>query len=117
VPPDCTSIGGGTVKLDHVQITGCHCPIHINQALSAEVTNSVLDGAAVPVMLARVDALFVGNDIVGEPGMQDVGSGITAEIGGNYWGGGPPTVSSADLAQFTGSDDWSDTPIPGAGPR
>jgi hypothetical protein len=116
-PPDCTSISGGTVKLDHVQITGCHCPIHINQALSTEITGSVLDGAAVPVMLARTDALFAGNDIVGSPGIQDVGSGIAAEIGGNYWGGGAPTVSTQDPSQFTGADDWSDSPIPGAGPR
>jgi hypothetical protein len=116
-PPDCTSISGGVVKLDHVRITGCHCPIHINQALSADVTDSVLDGAAVPVMLARTDAVFAGNDIVGSPGMQDVGSGITAEIGGNYWGGGQPTLSTQDPAQFLGADDWSATPIPGAGPR
>jgi hypothetical protein len=115
--PDCTSINGGTVTLDHVRFHGCHCPIHINRAGTTTITNSVLDEAAVPVMLAQLDAVFTGNDFVGGTSMQDVGGGITADVAGNYWGGDAPDIQTGDPSQFTGTDDWSPDPIPGAGPR
>ncbi len=115
--PDCTGISGGSVFLDHVHITGCHCPIHINSADEVLITNSVFDGAAVAVMIASSDAVFTGNHIEGGTDMLDIGGGISADIAGNYWGGDAPGLDTDDDAQFVGADDWLASPIDGVGPR
>lgn len=115
--PDCTSIQDGVVRLDHVQITGCHCPIHINAAQSVEITNSIFDVAAVPVMIARTTGALTGNHFIGSPGVMDVGGGLDVDLSGNFWGGGSPTVQTSNPSQFSGTDDFSNAPFAGAGPR
>lgn len=115
--PDCTKIYDGAFELDHVQITGCHCPIHINSADSVQVTNSVFDDAAVPVMIRSTSATFHGNHFIGEPGVMDIGGNLAVDLTGNYWGGGTPTLSTGDPSQFTGVDDFLAEPVPDAGPR
>jgi hypothetical protein len=100
-----------------VRITGCHCPIHITRADSVEVTASILDSAAYPVMIARTSATFRGNVLDGVAAdFQDIGGGITADITGNYYGGGPPTLDTDDTSQFTSTEFLTDPPAD-AGPR
>lgn len=116
--PDCTSISGGTVDLEHVWFTGCHCPIHISGADGVQIHGSQLDGAAVPVMIARTDGALNGNHFVGTSwGVEDVGGSLNVDLSGNYWGGGAPNVKTGNPAQFTGIDEWSASPLPGVGPR
>ncbi len=116
--PDCLHVGGGTATLDHVWITGCHCPIHITQADSFTTTASILDGAAYPVMIARTSATFRDNVFEGVAAdFQDIGAGITADIAGNYFGGAAPTLDTDDPSQFTGGDAFLTEPPAGAGPR
>jgi hypothetical protein len=81
------------------------------------VTNSVFDGAANPVMIADSVATFHQNDFVGTATFLDIGGGIEADVAGNYWGGGEPTIASTRPTQFAGTTDYSTTPIAGAGPR
>lgn len=116
--PDCTSINGGSLVLDHVRFTGCHCPIHINRADVVNVTNSVFDGAANPVMIANAQATFSGNVFEGASTlMLDIGGGVSASVGGNYWEGGAPDIGTNNPAQFSGVDDYATAPFAGAGPR
>lgn len=121
--PDCTSVSGGGLILDHVRFTGCHCPIHINRAdATVSVSASIFDGAAVPMMIARTSgATFSGSHFLGTgPGIQDIGGSsgeIQAHVAGNYWGGDAPDIDTGDPSQFTGADTWLDAPIDGVGPR
>jgi hypothetical protein len=115
--PDCLSVSGGEVALDHVYVTGCRGPLLVEQATSVTVTGSSLEGAPVPVRLAQTDAVLTGNNFLGAPGIQDVGGGIAAEVGGNCWGGGEPAVETDDLSQFAGLHDWSEAFVPDTGPR
>ncbi len=118
--PDCTAIGGGTVTLDHVRFTGCHCPIHIDAADAFSATNSIFDEASDAVMIAETLATFSGNHFLGvDVLMLDIGSGsgIAASVGGNYWGGGPPDIGTPNAAQFQDADDYSSTPFDDVGPR
>lgn len=116
--PDCLHVGGGTTTLEHVRITNCHCPIHITRADSFTVTASVLDGAAYPVMIANTTATFRDNVFEGTAAdFDDIGGGIEADIAGNYYGGGAPSLATDDASQFTGAGEFLAEPPPGAGPR
>jgi hypothetical protein len=116
--PDCTSINGGNAVFDHVQFTNCHCPIHINAAVTATVTNSIFDGASVPVMLANAQATFRGNHFEGTSTlMLDIGGNIFADVGGNYWEGGAPDIGTSNPGQFLGAAEYSDVPFEDVGPR
>lgn len=117
--PDCTDWAGGGAELEHVRFTGCHCPIHINRASEpVSITGSIFDGASVPVMIARSNAVFHGNHFISTgPEFLDIGGAIQADVSGNYWGGNAPRITSGNMAQFTGTGDYSRTPIPGVGPR
>jgi hypothetical protein len=124
--PDCTDWSGGGAILDHVRLTGCHCPIHINSTnMPFKMTNSILDRAGVPVMIAdSTNATFNGNNILSTgPQFLDIGGGIHADVSGNFWGtdgattGHAPGITSSNIAQFTGMGSYSQTPIAGAGPR
>lgn len=116
--PDCLHVGGGDTTLDHVRITGCHCPIHITRASSVSVTASVLDGAAVSVMIANTSATFRDNVLdATSADFDDIGGGISADIAGNYYGGGAPTLTTTDTSQFMGADAFLAEPPAGAGPR
>lgn len=121
VPPDCTDWAGGGAILDHVHFTGCHCPIHINSStLEVTITNSILDGATNPVMIAESVATFHGNHFIGTGTLVlDIGrtGDIEADVAGNYWDGGAPDIGTTRPAQFTGTADFVTTPIPGVGPR
>lgn len=113
--PDCTGISGGNVTLDHVRITGCHCPIHINRADDVQITGSVFDGAAVAVMIANTEGTLTGNDIDGGLDLQDIGGGLAVDVSGNWWGADGVTVQGDE--GFTGLDDALTSPVEGAGPR
>lgn len=117
--PDCTDWSGGGATLDHVQFTGCHCPLHIGRSTAAfTATNSIFDGASVPVMIAQTTATFTGNHFSGtSTEFLDIGGGITANVAGNYWDGHAPRISSGNMAQFQGADQYSSTPFPDVGPR
>lgn len=119
--PDCTIWGGGGAVLDHVRLTGCHCPLHINRTtLPLTVTNSILDGATNPVMISNTTATFHGNhfDGVGVL-MLDIGdgNGIVADVADNYWLGSAPDIATARPDQFRGTAMYSTTPLAGVGPR
>jgi hypothetical protein len=119
VGPDCLvyARGGGTIE--HSRVTGCHCPLHVNAAdLPVVVTDSILDGASYPVMLANLQATFHRNHMSGtSDDFLDIGGQITADIADNYYDGGPPTVNSGNRGQFSGIDAWRNAPVPGVGPR
>jgi hypothetical protein len=119
--PDCTDWAGGGMRLDHVHITGCHCPIHINSADEVvSITNSILDGAKNPIMIANCTATITHNHFVGTSTLVlDIGdgNGIDADVSGNYWDGGAPNVGTRRPDQFTGTDDFSMTPFTDVGPR
>lgn len=115
--PDCTTIDSGTLVLDHVQIAGCYCPLHIEDAISVNVTASVFNRAEVPIMLARVTGSFHRNNLVGKPGMMDIGGQIAVDVSNNYWDGGAPTLVTDNTTQFLGISDWSSEPFEAAGPR
>lgn len=116
---DCTDWAGGGARLDHVRFTGCHCPLHFNSTTEeVTITNSIFDNGANAVMIARSTAVFTGNNLeTTQAEMLDIGGSINANIAGNYWGGGPPSIASGNRAQFTGADQFETSPIPGAGPR
>lgn len=117
--PDCTDWAGGGATIDHVRFTGCHCPIHINRAtLPINVTNSIFDNGAVPVMIAQCAATFRHNHFLSTGAeFLDIGSGITADVGGNYWSGHAPRITTGNAGQFTGTGDYSTTPFDDVGPR
>lgn len=120
--PDCIDVSGGGLELDHVKITGCHCTLHIEgSTLPNHVTHSILEGAVDAVMLEDTIATFTGNHLIGaENDILDIGEeegGIQAAVGGNYWGGGAPWVTTPFLAQFTGLEDYSEVPLEDVGPR
>ncbi|MCA9526398.1 MAG: hypothetical protein KC549_08900 [Myxococcales bacterium] len=117
--PDCTRISGGGLVLDHVRFTGCHCPLHIDRAPEGvEVTASILDGAANPVMIAQTTGRFTGNHLIGaQEDFLDIGGGFSVDIAGNYYGGDAPRLGSRDVGQFQHADDWSMTAFEGVGPR
>jgi hypothetical protein len=82
-----------------------------------QITNSVLDGAAVPFMIANTSGVFNGNNIIGgSPQLMDIGGNISIDAGGNYWGGGPASTTGQS-SQYANISDFSSTPIEGAGPR
>lgn len=118
VSPDCTAFSGSGAVLDHVLFTGCHCPLHINSAPGGfMVTNSIFSDATNPVMIAGTVATFHGNHFLGVgTKMLDIGGGITADVSGNYWGGGPADIGTSAPGQFTGADVFETMPIAGAGP-
>lgn len=124
VSPDCTDWVGGGAVLDHVRFTGCHCPIHINSSSEElTITNSILDGAKNPIMIAESVATFTNNDLIGTSSLVlDIGdrSGIVCDVANNYWDGPAghvAQVGTGNHAQFTGEDMVLDAPVPGAGPR
>ena len=105
--------------MDHSQVTGCHCPFHVG-ATEGElvVTNSVLDGAAYPVMIANSTARFSGNNFQATRAhLQDIGGGINANIAGNYFEGGAPVLDTEDPTQFPGANEYAAQPFAEAGPR
>jgi hypothetical protein len=119
--PDCTDWAGGGMRLDHVHVTGCHCPIHINSADDVvSITNSILDGATNPIMIANCDATITHNNFSGTSTLVlDIGrgDGIIADVSVNYWDGGPPNVGTTRPDQFTGTMTFSMTPFTDVGPR
>jgi hypothetical protein len=117
--PDCTDWNGGSATLDHVRFTGCHCPLHFNSATGPiTVTNSIFDDAAIPCMIANANATFTHNHFLGGGiDMLDIGGPFTADIAGNYWGGGAPSLNTDNAAQFSGANDYSTTPFTDVGPR
>jgi hypothetical protein len=117
--PDCTNWSGGEGTLDHVRFTNCHCPLHINATAGPfVVTNSIFDGASVPVMIARTSGRFTHNHFVGsQSAFLDIGGSIAVDVAGNYWGGGTPTISTTNPSQFTGAADYSTAPFSDVGPR
>lgn len=121
VTPDCTDWRGGGMILDHVWITGCHCPIHINNSdEEVTITNSILDGATNPIMIANSVATISHNNFSGTGTLVlDIGrgDGIEADVSDNYWDGGDPNIGTTRAGQFTGSDVFSTTPFTDVGPR
>lgn len=117
--PDCTSIDSGEGTIDHVRFTGCHCPLHFSRSTGpVTVTNSIFDGAAIPVMLSRMTGTFTHNHFSGTGAdFMDIGGEFEADVAGNYYDGGAPTIQTGDMSQFTGADDWSQTPFEDVGPR
>ena len=123
--PDCTDWTAGGAILDHVRFTGCHCPIHIvHSSLEFTITNSILDGATNPVMIADSVATFRQNDLIGISTLVlDIGggrSGIECNLADNYWEGPMGNVAqigSSNLRQFTGAESVLAARVPGAGPR
>jgi hypothetical protein len=118
VSPDCLVWSGGGAVLEHVHVTGCHCPVHIAAATEEFVlTGSLLDGAAVAVMIRDARATFRGNAFIGTgTAVQDIGGGISADVAGNYWEA-PRLLSTSAPAQFRGADDRLATRPPDVGPR
>lgn len=118
-PPDCTYWSAGGAQLDHVRFTGCHCPIHVVEAhLGFRVTNSVLDGASVSVMIAETEAEFSGNNIPqATPQILDIGGDLKLDLSNNYWGGGEPTIISDEMDHIVGIDQFANRPFDDVGPR
>jgi hypothetical protein len=116
--PDCAIWNGGGAVLDHVRFTGCHCPLHINQAPDGfTVTDSVFDGATYPVMIANTNATFRRSHFEGTADdFLDVGGRFTADIAENWFGGDAPRLAGPADA-FPGRDAWARQPYEGAGPR
>ncbi|MCC6876895.1 MAG: hypothetical protein IT378_21500 [Sandaracinaceae bacterium] len=116
--PDCVLVAGGALSVDHSQIGNCHCPLHITAGGPVDVRDSILDGAAYPVMIAAVTAEIHGSHLLGSgASLQDIGGPFTANISGNDYGGDAPVLDTDDAAQFTGADQFEAAPIPGVGPR
>jgi hypothetical protein len=118
--PDCTLFNGGTAILDHVRITGCHCPLHMaSTSAPMTVTNSIFDGATNPVMIANTMGDFHGNVFDGAGNlMLDIGGGIDVDVGDNYWmDGGAADIASPRLSQFRNSGMVLASPPAGVGPR
>jgi len=119
VGPDCIRWSGGGAQIEHSWITGCHCPLHFQRTDSAvSVTDSILDGATNPVMIAQTTAAFHRNNFTGTSAhLLDIGGGITCDVLDNYFEGGRARIGSGDPGQFSGTEGWRATPVPGAGPR
>lgn len=117
--PDCTRIGGGSIEWDHVQITNCHCPVHIDRTdAPIRIVNSILDGAAYPVMVADTSGMVSGNVLSGTSShFQDIGGGIDLDIAGNYYATPSDVIETSNPAQFRGADDRLDAAPAGVGPR
>lgn len=117
--PDCVIVTNGSLNLDHVRVTGCHCPLHLNSASTpVSVTNSILDGAAVPVMIRNASGNFAHNDLLGSQyDLEDIGGGIAVTLSDNYYGGGAATIDTGNLSQFTGAASFRTESVSGAGPR
>lgn len=117
--PDCTAVSGGTLEIDHSRLTNCHCPIHINAAdAPVSVTNSVLDGAAYPVMIARASGVFRGNVLEGSRAhFQDIGGEIDVDVAGNFYLGDAMRLDTDAPGQFRGADDALIERPADAGPR
>ncbi len=117
VSPDCLLVTGGSVEMDYSQVTGCHCPFHVG-AGDLVVTNSILDGAAYPVMIANSTARFSRNNFQAtQAHLQDIGGNISADISDNYFEGGAPVLDTEDTTQFRGAGQFAATPFAQAGPR
>ncbi|MFZ4737626.1 MAG: hypothetical protein ACOYM9_16860 [Bradymonadia bacterium] len=119
VGPDCFRWTGGGARIEHSRITGCHCPLHFERTDSeVSVTDSILDGATNPVMIARTRAVMHRNhmDGVGDH-LLDIGGGIDCDISDNYFNGGAPRVGTGNPGQFTGADAFRAEAVPGVGPR
>lgn len=120
-PPDCTHNDGGNVVLDHVHITGCHCPLHFNRSDSPSmITNSILDHAVDSTMVANMTGTFHNNAMLGTGiNMLDIGGSATVDIAGNYWGTAHPSFFAYPSSTFTGTSDAEAlTAMPaGIGPR
>ena len=119
VGPDCVVWNGGGAVLDHVQFTNCHCPIHINRAdLDITVSDSVFDGAAVPVMIAHSRAIFRNSHFDGaQSDFLDIGGSIDCDLADNYFGGLAPNIGTGDPSQFQGAMNFLLAPVAGVGPR
>ena len=119
VGPDCVVWNGGGAVLDHVRFTNCHCPIHINRAdLDITVSDSVFDGAAVPVMIAQSRAIFRNSHFDGaQTDFLDIGGSIDCDLADNYFGGLAPNIGTGDPSQFQGAMNFLLAPVPGVGPR
>src|SRR5690606_16842440 len=102
--PDCTHFADSTVRLDHVRITNCHCPLHIESTNAPiSITNSVFDGAAIPMMISSSTGAFHGNVLVGQSAqIQDIGGDIDLDVSGNFFEGDAPVLDTDDASQFTG---------------
>ncbi len=119
--PDCTSWSGGGAVLDHVRITGCHCPLHINRAPDGvTISHSIFDAAAYAMMIASAQATVRDSYLSGRfADVLDIGAGdgVDADIGGNYYDGAAPAVDTANPGQFSGAGDFlADRPAD-LGPR
>jgi hypothetical protein len=117
--PDCTTFHGGAAILDHVHITGCHCPLHI-QSTSAPVSvrASIFDGATTPVMIANTTGEFHGNVFEGRgTAMLDIGGGIDVDVADNWWGGPMADIGTRDRSQFRNADRVLTTRPTDVGPR
>ncbi|MFK7986906.1 MAG: hypothetical protein AB8I08_12855 [Sandaracinaceae bacterium] len=117
--PDCTSVSGAGMVLDHTRFTNCHCPIHIN-SIEGEltITNSVFDGASYPVMIARASGTFSNNVFEGiRAQLQDIGGSIDVDLAGNYYVGDADILDTDDPSQFRNVDDALSERPAGVGPR
>lgn len=117
--PDCTALSGGSLQIDHSRLTNCHCPIHINASdAPISITNSVLDGAAYPVMIARSTGVFRGNAFEGTVAhYQDIGGEIDVDIAGNFYAGDIALLDTDAPGQFRGADEVLAERPAGVGPR
>ena len=121
--PDCLKLYGGGAVLRHVRLTGCHCPLHVGSAESTvDITNSILDYAAFPAMVARMQGKFAQNHLLPNAAnflqhILDIGGGSQIDLADNYWGGDFPLIVSFDQTQFRGVNDYRTEPIVGVGPR
>ncbi|HEY4222464.1 MAG TPA: hypothetical protein VGO62_14010 [Myxococcota bacterium] len=113
--PDCMTINGGTQTMDHTHITGCHCPMHIDASDGVTITSSILEGA--DWMIARAQATMHHSHVLAA--LDDIGGNFNADVSGNYYGGGSPTVylTQGDGGAFANSDQFSGTAFNDVGPR
>jgi hypothetical protein len=117
--PDCVVLNGGGLDLEHSQVTGCHCPLHINRAdTPLSIVSSIIDGAAYPVMIANATGTFTQSHLLGGANhILDIGGGIAVDITGNYFDGAAPNLGTSVLDQFPGREAFLTAPIAGVGPR
>jgi hypothetical protein len=119
ISPDCVTLAGGTIAIDHTSIRGCHCPLHISESDGVTIDNTVLDGAD-PIMIARANANVHHSHLLAlDAAIDDIGGNFTADISGNYYGGGAPTIHvvDGDDGVVSGDDDFEEHEISGVGPR
>jgi hypothetical protein len=118
VGPDCTSINGGAVTLDHTRFTGCHCSIHLNAGTTLTVTNSILDGSSDSIMMTAVKAEVHHSNLTSLGAqLYDLGGSIDADVSGNFYGGGAPSISSGDPGQFKNASTFATAAFTDVGPR